>query len=91
VRPELLKAGNDARGLEPSPGSQCQSGNRLAQPAVLKLKVLQELHLLDLQRTELLPPPILYLRFGTALGDRSVNDGKTYDLEGPSRAPSPSS
>ena len=38
---------------------QRQIGNRLAQPAVLKLKVLQALHLLDLQPTELLAPPII--------------------------------
>src|SRR5262249_32095367 len=46
----------DARGSEVSPGSllqneliQRQIGNRLAQPAVLELKVLQALHLLGLQ------------------------------------------
>src|SRR5215472_6771969 len=56
----------DARGLEVSPGGllqnelvQRQIGNRLAQPAVLELKVLQALHLLGLQPTELLPPPII--------------------------------
>src|SRR5262249_49846195 len=45
----------DARGLEVSPGGllqnelvQHQIGNRLAQPAVLQLKVLQALHLLGL-------------------------------------------
>src|SRR5512132_2324907 len=50
----------DARGLEVSPGSllqneliQRQIGNRLAQPAVLELKVLQALHLFGLQPTEL--------------------------------------
>jgi hypothetical protein len=52
----------DARGLEvllQNELIQRQIGNRLAQPAVLKLKVLQALHLLDLQPTELLAPPIL--------------------------------
>src|SRR5262249_46019451 len=56
----------DARGLEVSPSSllqnkliQRQIGNRLAQPAVLELKVLQALHLLGLQPTELLAPPII--------------------------------
>src|SRR6266536_3466578 len=56
----------DARGLEVSPSSllqneliQRQIGNRLAQPAVLELKVLQAFHLLDLQPTELLAPPII--------------------------------
>src|SRR5262249_10875921 len=39
--------------------SQRQIGNRLAQPAVLELKVLQALHLLGLQPTELLAPPII--------------------------------
>jgi hypothetical protein len=54
----------DARGLEVSPSSllqneliQRQTGNRL----VLKLKVLQALHLLGLQPTELLAPPITSL------------------------------
>src|SRR5262249_9135621 len=53
-------------GLEVSPRSllqnefiQRQIGNRLAQPAVLELKVLQALHLLGLQPTELLAPPII--------------------------------
>src|SRR5262249_49765801 len=57
---------SDARGLEVSPSSllqnqliQRQIRNRLAQPAVLELKVLQPLHLLDLQPTELLAPPII--------------------------------
>src|SRR5205807_1748417 len=36
-----------------------QIRNRLTQPAVLELKVLQALHLLDLQPTELLAPPII--------------------------------
>jgi hypothetical protein len=36
-----------------------QIGNRVAQPAVLELKVLQALHLLGLQPTELLAPPII--------------------------------
>src|SRR5207247_2181888 len=36
-----------------------QIGNRLAQPAVLELKVLQALHLLGLQPTKLLAPPII--------------------------------
>src|SRR5262245_56233522 len=56
----------DARGLEVSSGSllqnkliQRQIGNRLAQPAVLDLKVLQALDLLDLQPPELLAPPII--------------------------------
>src|SRR4029453_2593812 len=56
----------DARGLEVSPRSllqneliQRQIGNRLAQPAVLELKVLQALHLLGLQPTKLLAPPII--------------------------------
>src|SRR5262245_20615062 len=56
----------DARGLEVSPGGllqnelvQRQIGNRLAQPAVLELKVLQALHLLGLQPAELLAPPII--------------------------------
>src|SRR5262249_10170700 len=56
----------DARGLEVSPSSllqneliQRQIGNHLAQPAVLELKVLQALHLLDLQPTELLAPAII--------------------------------
>jgi hypothetical protein len=40
------------------PVVQCQIGHRFAQPAVLELKLLQALHLLDLQPTELLPPPI---------------------------------
>jgi hypothetical protein len=38
---------------------QGQIGNRLAQPAVLELKVLQALHLFGLQPTELLAPPII--------------------------------
>src|SRR5262249_43821109 len=38
---------------------QRQIGNRLAQPAVLELKVLQALHLLGFQPTELLAPPII--------------------------------
>src|SRR5215468_4796495 len=57
---------HDARGLEVSPGGllqnelvQRQIGNRLAQPAVLELKVLQALHLLGLQPAELLAPPII--------------------------------
>src|SRR5262249_50978906 len=56
----------DARGLEVSPGGllqnelvQRQIRDRLAQPAVLELKVLQALHLLRLQPAELLAPPIL--------------------------------
>jgi hypothetical protein len=56
----------DARGLEVSPSSlpqneliQRQIGNPLAQPAVLELKVLQALHLLGIQPTELLTPPII--------------------------------
>src|SRR5215467_7639010 len=51
----------DARGLEVSPSSllqneliQRQIGNRLAQSAVLELKVLQALHLLGLQPAKLL-------------------------------------
>jgi hypothetical protein len=54
------------RGLEVSPSSllqneliQRQIGNRLAQPAVLELKVLQAFHLLGLQPTKLLAPPII--------------------------------
>src|SRR5215831_9172907 len=39
--------------------SSVRSGNRLAQPAVLELKVLQALHLLGLQPAELLAPPII--------------------------------
>src|SRR5260370_38951073 len=61
-RPERIYA----RGLEVSPGSllqnelvQRQIRDRLAQPAVLELKVLQALHLLALQPTELLAPPII--------------------------------
>src|SRR5262249_61020316 len=57
---------DDARGLEVSPGGlrqndlvQRQIRDCLAQPAVLKLKVLQTLHLLGLQPTELLTPPLL--------------------------------
>src|SRR4030095_14016110 len=53
-------------GLRSFPGSllqneliQRQIGNRLAQPAVLELKVLQALHLLGLQPTKLLAPPII--------------------------------
>src|SRR5262249_31053803 len=38
---------------------QRQIRDCLAQPAVLKLKVLQPLHLLGLQPTELLTPPII--------------------------------
>src|SRR5262249_15749887 len=38
---------------------QRQIGNRLAQPAVLELKVLQALHLLGFQPAELLAPPII--------------------------------
>src|SRR5262249_45816696 len=56
----------DARGLEVSPGGllqnelvQRQIRDRLAQPAVLELKVLQALHLLGLQPAELLAPPII--------------------------------
>src|SRR5215813_15355148 len=56
----------DARGLEVSPSSllqnelfQRQIGNRPAQPAIRELKVLQALHLLDLQPTELLAPAII--------------------------------
>src|SRR5262249_20128266 len=56
----------DARGLEVSPGGllqneliQRQIGNRLAQPAVLQLKVLQALHLFGLHPAELLTPPII--------------------------------
>src|SRR6185437_13171752 len=56
----------DARGLEVSPGGllqnelvQRQIRDGLAQPAVLELKVLQTLHLLALQPTELLAPPII--------------------------------
>src|SRR5215467_8674345 len=56
----------DARGLEVSPNSllqneliQRQIGNRLAQSAVLELKVLQALHLLGLQPAKLLAPPII--------------------------------
>src|SRR6185503_3200312 len=56
----------DARGLEVSPGGllqnelvQRQIRDGLAQPAVLELKVLQTLHLLALQPTELLAPPIM--------------------------------
>ena len=55
-----------AVGLRSSPGSllqneliQRQIGNSLGQSAVLELKVLQALHLLGLQPTELLPPPII--------------------------------
>src|SRR6516225_2263519 len=57
---------SDAGGLEVSPSSllqnelvQRQIGNRLAQPAVLEPKVLQALHLLGLQPTKLLAPPII--------------------------------
>jgi hypothetical protein len=57
---------SSTRGLEVSPSSllqneliQRQIGNRLAQPAVLELKVLQARHLLGLQPTELLAPPII--------------------------------
>src|SRR6266566_574680 len=56
----------DARGLEVSPRGllqnelvQRQIRDRLAQPAVLELKVLQTLHLLALQPAELLAPPII--------------------------------
>ena len=38
---------------------QRQIRDRLAQPAVLELKVLQALHLLALEPTELLTPPII--------------------------------
>src|SRR6516164_9560652 len=56
----------DARGLEVSPGGlqqnelvQRQIRDCLAQSAVLKLKVLQALHLLGLKPAELLAPPII--------------------------------
>src|SRR5262249_39661621 len=56
----------DARSLEVSPGGllqnelvQRQIRDRLAQPAVLELKVLQALHLLGFQSAELLAPPII--------------------------------
>src|SRR5262249_36188769 len=63
LRSHLL---GDARGLEVSPGGvlqnefvQRQIRDRLAQPVVLELKVLQALHLLGLQPAELLAPPII--------------------------------
>src|SRR5262249_24619723 len=56
----------DARGLEVSPSSlleneliQRQIGNRLAQPAVLELKVLQAFHRLGLAPATLRAPPII--------------------------------
>jgi hypothetical protein len=56
----------DARGLEISPGSipqnevvQRQIRYGLAKPAVLELKLLQTLHLLDLQPAKLLTPAIV--------------------------------
>src|SRR6202040_2343687 len=67
----------DARGLEVSPGGllqnelvQRQIGNRLAEPAVLELKVLQALHLLALQPTKLLAPPIIRHLAHPDLADR---------------------
>src|SRR5215467_14164363 len=67
----------DARGLEVSPGSllqnelvQRQIRDRLAQPAVLELKVLQALHLLDLQPVKLLTPAIVGHLAHTDLPDR---------------------
>ena len=53
-------------GLEVSPSGllqnelvQCQIRDRLAQSAVLELKILQALHLLGLQPAKLLAPPII--------------------------------
>src|SRR5262249_33288947 len=79
-----------ARGLEVSPGGllqnelvQRQIGNRLAQPAVLELKVLQALHLLALQPAKLLAPPIIRhlahphladcVRHGLPLRDQNID------------------
>src|SRR5262249_32705879 len=67
----------DARGLEVSPGSllqnelvQRQIRDRLAQPAVLELKLLQALDLLDLQPAKLLTPTIVGHLAHTDLPDR---------------------
>src|SRR5262249_40122694 len=67
----------DARGLEVSPGSllqnelvQRQIRDRLAQPAVLELKLLQALDLLDLQPAKLLTPAIVGHLAHTDLPDR---------------------
>src|SRR5262249_38998401 len=80
----------DARGLEVSPGGllknelvQCQIRDRLAQSAVLELKVLQALHLLALQPAKLLAPPIIRhlahpdladcVRHGLPLRDQNID------------------
>src|SRR2546421_12888687 len=67
----------DARGLEVSPGSllqnelvQRQIRDRLAQPAVLELKLLQAFDLLDLQPAKLLTPGIVGHLAHTDLPDR---------------------
>src|SRR5262249_32528821 len=62
---------------------QRQIRDRLAQPAVLKLKVLQALHLLGLQPAELLAPPIIRhlahpdladcIHHGLALRDQNID------------------
>jgi hypothetical protein len=63
-----------ARGLEVSPRSllqdqlvQCQIGHCFAQPAVLELKVLQPLHLLNLQPAVLLTRAVLRRSAGSRL------------------------
>src|SRR5262249_38657034 len=72
-----------AKGLLQNELVQRQIGNRLAQPAVLELKVLQALHLLGLQPAELLAPPIIRhlahpdladcVRHGLPLRDQNID------------------
>src|ERR1700756_965015 len=86
----------DARGLEVSPGSllqnelvQRQIRDRLAQPAVLELKLLQALDLLNLQPAKLLTPAIVghlahtdlpnRLRHALALRDQNVDLAQLRD------------
>src|SRR4029078_1124143 len=91
-----MQARRRAGGLEVSPGSllqnefvQRQIRDRLAQPAVLELKLLQALDLLDLQPAKLLTPAIVghlahtdlpnRLRHALALRDQNVDLAQLRD------------